>query len=544
MHWNPPRFVPLGVSLICGLLTGLAFEPLALWPLMPLGIAAFVVLVAVLRNRRAFGIGYSFGFGLLGITVWWLSVLPVGPAAPLVAAAVVAIQALYFGLLAIGVRLVRRLPGWPVWVACLWLVAEIGLARFPVGGFGWVRAAYAMVDSPLNGFFPLLGAGGVSWLTALMGAGLAWLVLTVGERRRLLPAPAAKRLIVRHSALLAVGLVLLGVAGIGLRGFQVESAAGSGTIAVGMVQGNIDAPRGYLGPARSVTANHAAETGRLMERARAGEVAVPDFILWPENSTDMDPTRDYGTERIISGAVRGAGVPILVGAIMSGPGPDERQTSSLWWEPGDRITARYDKQDLVPFGEYIPLREVLLPMIPLLALTGEQGVPGTEPGRLAVTVAGRPVTIGTAICYEVAYDDTMREAVTGSNVLVVQSNNNAFRQTPQIEQQFAITRVRAMEARREIVVSTTTSISGYIDRNGQVVQQTPDMVAFSNTYQVPLRTALTPATRIGGWLDAALFAIGLGSVVAALLVSRRRRKSAGTGGSATVDAGVMGNNAG
>lgn len=543
MHWNPPRFVPLGLALLCGLLTGLAFEPLALWPLMPLGIAAFVVLVTVLRDRRAFGIGYAYGFGLLGITVWWLSVLPVGPAAPLVAAAVVAIQALYFGLLAVGVRLVQRLPGWPVWVACLWLAAEIGLARFPVGGFGWVRAAYAMVDSPLNGFFPLLGAGAVSWLTALVGTGLAWLVLTLAARRAELRI-REPRVWVRPVAFVAVGLVVAGAAGVGLRGFQVEPEQTGDTVAVGMVQGNIDAPRGYLGPARSVTGNHAAETARLMERARAGEVAAPDFVLWPENSTDMDPTRDYGTERIISGAVRDAGVPILVGAIMSGPGPDERQTSSLWWEPGDRITARYDKQDLVPFGEYIPLRDVLLPMIPLLALTGEQGVPGTEPGRLDVTVNGTPLTIGTVICYEVAYDDTIREAVDGSNILVVQSNNNAFRQTPQIEQQFAITRVRAMEARREIVVSTTTSISGYIDRNGQVVESTPDMVAYSNTYRVPVRTAVTPAMQIGGWVDFALAVIGLGSVVAALILARRARKSPSIGGSATVDTGLMGNNAG
>ncbi len=75
----------------------------------------------------------------------------------------------------------------------------------------------------------------------------------------------------------------------------------------------------------------------------------------------------------------------------------------------------------------------------------------------------------------------------------MQSNNATYGGTGQIEQQFAITRARAMEARREIAVATTNSVSGFIDRDGRVVQRTAEFTADSMVVSMPLRSALTPA---------------------------------------------------
>jgi apolipoprotein N-acyltransferase len=256
--------------------------------------------------------------------------------------------------------------------------------------------------------------------------------------------------------------------------------------------------------------NHQQETERLAERVRQGREPRPDFVLWPENSTDIDPTLDSATRAIVQSGSEEAGVPILVGAVMQGPDPGERQTSALWWDPERGVLARYDKRNLVPFGEWIPLRDWLLPRLPVLRQVGAQSVPGTRPGVLQVSAGGRPMVVGVVLCFELAYDQTVQDTLTGgAQVSVVQSNNATYGGTGQVQQQFAITRARAMESRREIAVATTNSISGLVDRDGRVVTQTAEFTAASGVVQMPLRTALTPAVRFGAPLNGAISAAGL-----------------------------------
>jgi apolipoprotein N-acyltransferase len=156
-------------------------------------------------------------------------------------------------------------------------------------------------------------------------------------------------------------------------------------------------------------------------------------------------------------------------------------------------------------------------------------VPGTGPGVLDGRLSdGRTVRVGDVICFELAYDATVHEAVRGGEVLVVQSNNATYLGTAQIRQQFAITRVRAMEARREIVVATTNAVSGYIDRDGRVLDRTQEGTAASNSYRVPLRSTLTPAVRLARAYDLVIVGLALGALAAALVVRRLRRTPDGT----------------
>ena len=171
----------------------------------------------------------------------------------------------------------------------------------------------------------------------------------------------------------------------------------------------------------------------------------------------------------------------------------------------------------MPFGEWIPFRAQLKPLIPILEKVGAQSVPGSAPGVLQVQLNGRPLAVGDVICFELAYDRTVYEAVAGSQVLMVQSNNATYGGTGQIEQQFAITRARAMEARREIAVATTNSVSGYIDRNGRVVRRTAEFTADSFVMAMPLRSALTPALRVAPWLERGLAGLALACCVAGVV---------------------------
>jgi apolipoprotein N-acyltransferase len=509
-----PMPLRVGIVLLAGVAVGLSWEPYGLWPLMLVGIPVFTLAIRGVRPLNALGLGYLFGLAMLALAISWVHVLGTW-----VAVVLIIFMSLFFGLLGLATSVVGRLPWWPIATACCWVLIEYAYSRIPFGGFGWTRIAYAVVDTPLAGFFPIIGVAGVSFVVALVGQLIAWAVLTL---RAAPPGRLTRPTRVIIAAAAIVGISLLGSA---LRLYQVEPAATSaGSVRVGIVQGNIPG-RGIeaMGRARSVTNNHLSETIHLMTKVRLGQEPQPDFLLWPENSTDIDPTVDPVTRQTVQAAAEVADRPILVGAVMQGPGPDERQTAALWWDPDRGVLARYDKQNLVPFGEWIPFRAQLLPLIPLLQQVGAQSVAGTRPGVLDVTAAGRPVKIGDAICFELAYDQTIYRSITGgAQVLMVQSNNATYGGTGQIEQQFAITRARAMETRREIAVATTNSVSGFITRDGAIAIRTQEFTAQSMVVEMPLRNALTPAIRVASWLERGLALVAVLACLAALLGGTRR----------------------
>jgi apolipoprotein N-acyltransferase len=504
-----PVLIRVVVVLLAGVAVGLSWQPYGLWPLMLVGIPAFTLAVRGMRPLPAFGLGYLFGLTMLTVAVSWVHVLGVW-----VAALLIIFLSLFFGLLGLALTLVGRLSWWPVAAACCWVLVEYVYSRIPFGGFGWPRLAYTAVDTPVAGFFPIIGVAGVSFVVALIGQLIAWAVLAL---RTATSGRLTRRTRVPIAAAMVISLVILGSA---LRLYQVEPAVTSaGSVHVGIVQGNIPG-RGIeaMGRARSVTNNHLSETIHLMTKVRLGQEPEPDFLLWPENSTDIDPTADPITRQTVQAAAEVAGRPILVGAVMQGPGFDERQTAALWWDPDSGILARYDKQNLVPFGEWIPFRAQLLPVIPLLERVGAQSIPGTRAGVLDVTAAGRPIKIGDVICFELAYDNTIyRALIGGAQVMMVQSNNATYGGTGQIEQQFAITRARAMESRREIAVATTNSVSGFITRDGAVAIRTQEFTAQSMVVEMPLRNALTPAIRVSPWLERGLALVAILACLAAVL---------------------------
>ncbi|HEY6683072.1 MAG TPA: apolipoprotein N-acyltransferase [Propionibacteriaceae bacterium] len=504
--------------LLAGVAIGLSWQPYGLWPLMFVGIPAFTLAIRDTRPLPAAGLGYLFGLAMLSVAVSWVHVLGIW-----VAATLIVFMSLFFGLLGLTVNRVERLRWWPLATACCWVLIEYAYSRVPFGGFGWTRIAYGAVDTPLAGFFPIIGVAGVSFVVALTGQLIAWGVL---ELRKASPDGPRRR---GRVLVAAASVVVVGLLGSALRLYQVEPAAtAASSVRVGIVQGNIPG-RGIeaMGRARSVTNNHLAETIDLMTKVRLGQHPEPDFLLWPENSTDIDPTLDPLTRQTVQAAAEVADRPILVGAVMQGPGEDERQTAALWWDPDRGVLARYEKQNLVPFGEWIPFRDELLPLIPLLQQVGAQSVPGTGPGVLDVSASGRPIKVGDAICFELAYDQTIYRALRGgAQVMMVQSNNATYGGTGQIEQQFAITRARAMESRREIAVATTNSVSGFITRDGGVAIRTQEFTAQSMVVEMPLRSALTPAIFIAPWLERGLALMAVLACFAALVATTRQARAA------------------
>ena len=485
------------LAVLAGAALGTAYQPYALWPLAPVAVALLTLLARRAGTRRSLWLGLLFGLAQGAVAITWVSVLGWWVAVLLVIA-----MSVWPMAVAWVIARTAALPGAWLFASAAWIAAEFGTANVPFGGFPWLRLVWTTVDQPLSGWLPIIGAAGTSWLVAASGQALAALAAPRAGRRF---GPGLTRVV-------AIGLLVVGFGG-GAALAARPVPAGGPDVTLGVVQGDVNGTAGpeAMGYARSVTDNHVSETVTLMARARTGLDPLPDLVLWPENSTDIDPTKDAETALLVHLAERVAARPILVGAVMSGPGPDERQTSSLWWTTSDRIVARYDKRNLVPFGEYIPLRSTLLPLLPILKEVGAQSVPGTTPGVLTGPLAdGRELTIGTVICYELAWDTTVTDTVThGARVLVVQSNNGTYTGTGQPQQQFAITRGRAMELRREIVVATTNSLSGLIDARGHVIERSREGTAWARSITVPERTGVTLGARLDPWLDWASLAVAV-----------------------------------
>lgn len=506
LDWLAARhpLVRIVIAMLSGVLAALGFQPTNWWPLTVLGVAGLTAVVAATRRLRgAAGIGLVWGLSFLLLSLGWLQLIFVEAMFGLAA-----LEAVFFVLLAVLIRISLRSRWWPWLAAGSWGLVEFTYARFPFQGFGWTRLAFAMVDSPLAWVAPLVGAAGLSFLTALLGQGLVWLA----------DGPWRKR--IRPTAVTLVAITLLAIGGT-----LVPVGQSASSLQVGYVQGGAPGGGVYgIGGPRTTTRNHLAEVERFQSRVESGELPQPDFVLLPENTTDLDPYADAQTGAMVSAMSQRLGVPMLLGVILNGPGSYERQTASLWWTPSQGEQGRYLKRGIVPFGEWVPLRSLLEPIFPQVKFVGRQSVPGDVPGVMAVELPAGTVELGVLICFDLAYDDFTYDLPRGgAQVVLTQSSNAMFQGTGQIDQQFAITRLRALELRREVLVATTSGVSGLINADGSVAFTAPLHVGASGVAELPLREGATPAT----WLALPL-QLGL-SVVTVLglgaLVVRRRLAS-------------------
>ncbi|TDC74554.1 apolipoprotein N-acyltransferase [Streptomyces hainanensis] len=494
----------LATATAAGLLLSAAFPPLGWWPTAILGPALFLAAARRRDSRTVFGLGTAFGAAFFGPLLWWLTNL--GPAPW---AALTLVQALLLGLLSLTLPLLDRLPAWPLWAAGWWVTAEAIRSRVPLGGFPWGRLAFSQADAPALGWAAAGGAPAVSAVVALAAACLAALLTAPAARRRRRRAAAS---LAAACAALAGGTLL------------TPSADGGQRADVAVVQGNVPRGRSLAEQARAdrVAENHLAATRDLARDVRAGRTPRPDVVLWPENAADRDPRTDPELARGIAAVVDDLGAPVVAGALLDAPGGRLFNTSLLWG-PATGPGPYYAKQHLVPFGEYVPLRGVLgglgdLPLVP------RDFVPGTGPVRLD---AG-PVRLAPSICYEVAYDSQVRDAVrTGANLIAVPTNNATYMRDgnlAQPEQQLAMSRLRAVEHGRSVLVAATTGVSAVITPDGTVTAATRPWTRDVLTASVPLRTRATLATRLGPIPECVVVA----ATVAALALAIRRRGGAGS----------------
>ena len=203
-----------------------------------------------------------------------------------------------------------------------------------------------------------------------------------------------------------------------------------------------------------------------------------------------------------------------------------RYNDMVVWTPGSGAGDYYRKHRPVPFAEYIPLRDLVRRFSGQVDRIGTDMAPGTGPQTLTVRAAaqGRDITLAMGICFEVAYDDVLREGVVqGGELIVIPTNNASFLHSSEAAQQLAQGRVQAVIHGRSVVQASTVGITAVISPRGVVEQQTRPYTQASLVADVGLRTSLTVADRLGDWPARAAQVGAAALAVVGILVDARRR---------------------
>ena len=484
--------IPL--ALIGGALAGLIFPTEGIWILAPLVPTLLISAVIGARFWSGTLIGFHGGMAFYISHVEWLS-LYLGPV-PLIALAT--LQALIFAP-AVGLtallwnRIAARSGGFgwgwfPAFAALIWTAREVVAINFPYGGFPWSRLAMSQADSILANWVFWGGMTLLSFVIALVGSLLATFVALARTRS----SAKSRRQVIIATAGAMVGSVLIPLV------TPVGSTEPAGEITIAAVQGNARAGL-FANPERgSILANHVSATELIADHPQLDELQL---IVWPENASDLDPTRFPDALAEIESVVNRYDVPLTFGTITSRNA--KSFNSTLLWTPEGGLVDYYDKKRPVPFAEFVPDREFWALLAPdLIGMVGRDYQFGTRDGIF--TVAG--VNLGTLICFEIAVDEIPRSLVAdGAKLILSQTNNADFGYSDETFQQVAIAKLRAIETGRTVVNISTVGKSAIFAPDGTVIANLEWYEPGAMLETLPLRTGLTPAMQVGSLPDILVF---------------------------------------
>ena len=495
-----PLWAAVPTAAVAAVLMNLAYPSAAIWAL---AFPATALLLISLIGRRFGGallVALVYGILFFALLVSWTSRY-LGPI-PWAALSVVEGVLTAVGLVPIALAYrwlprafqgtAGRLLGLPTVVAALWVGRELFVGTWPYGGFPWARIGMSQAESPLAPLSSWVGVSGLSFLMVLIVAMLIEVVqLRAWRRPQRLAVPAVLILVLLFTPLYPTSV--------------------SGSLRVAAVQGN--GPTGYFDEREpfSVIQAQTAATEPLY-----GEDV--DLVVWPEGSLDADPFQNPAIARRMTLVANRIDAPLLANAA-TGRGEQYFNTTMLWL-PDGTAEQQHDKRHPVPFGEYVPDRAFYNALAPdLIGLIQREYTPGSNPP--VVDVNG--TTIGLAICFDVIYDDVIREGIgAGAEVLVFQTNNADFRGTDENLQQLSFARMRAIETGRSVVNVSTVGTSQIIRADGTTVTTLDTDEAGAMLEDVERRSGLTAGIVLGPWIQQLLLWGGLGALVVGWWRARRR----------------------
>jgi apolipoprotein N-acyltransferase len=424
------------------------------------------------------------------------------PVAVLIAGLLVAYLALFPAVFALLFHLATKKFGARglLLTPALWTATEYGRLTI-FGGFPWVLLGYSQVTVlPIAQMAAVTGVFGLSWLVAMVSSAAAHATLARDSRR--------------WYPLVATIVVVAAIAAVGWWRLSDNRLTTAGrSLRVGLTQGNVRQDDKWE-PALA-----AAILSRYLRLTRVAIAEGAELILWPESATPFyyGPDPETETLRVLA---REHGVSMLVGSDLwerTRGGPPKIYNAAFMIGRDGTTGGVYRKVHLVPFGEFVPMKDVLFFAAPLVKAVSDFS-PGTEVATLPIPGG----SISTAICYEVVYPSLIRDGVVaGSQLLTTITNDAWFGRSSAPWQHFAMASMRAIEEGRYLVRAANTGVSGMVDPYGRVGLASDLFVEGAWVVDVRLLDDRTIYSRIGdlvAWLSVALSLL----VVAPARRSRRR----------------------
>ena len=438
--------------------------------------------------RRAALLGLICGLAYyLPLLYWIVIVLATYGQVPLpIAVLALVLLALYMsGYLALFAFLCAKTgPRLPllVFAPVCWVALDL-LRGLLFTGFPWMDLAYTQYKLPLLiQVADLAGHHGLTFLLVLANALLFTLSASLVRRKATSPP-----------ALIAAATVLLLLAsGYSLWRMQTLPAtlAQAEQMEVAVAQGNIPQDQKWQPAFQRETIDTYLRLSNELFLDKN-----PQLIVWPETALPFYPYEHPLFLRLHSELTRPHQTYLLTGAPhrekTSAAGPLSYANSAFLLSPDGQIAGRYDKQHLVPFGEYIPFRRILHFASPLVETLGE-----FTPGRSNTPLACRNSRIGILICFESIFPDISRkQAQAGANLLVTLTNDAWFGRSSAPMQHLAMGVFRAVETRKTLVRAANTGISAFIDPMGRMQEASPLFTEYARSQPVALVNGLTCRTR-------------------------------------------------
>ncbi|UOD51101.1 apolipoprotein N-acyltransferase [Orrella daihaiensis] len=410
-------------------------------------------------------------------------------------------------------------PSSLIWLATVWAsawtAAEL-LRGFIFTGFPWLSTAYGQTDSWLAGWAVIVGAPGTTWV-------IAWIAGAVAATLRAEATQNDSSFTPKRGIALAVAILLVFI-GASLQQTSFTKPTGE-PLTVRLIQGNVDQGVKFDAMRFEQTHQHHIELARH-QSAPAADTPAPELIMLPETViprlSHQVPARHWQDWIAIADS---NGSTLMLGAPLYGPESDRYTNSVIAIDANSApanlsqglADARYDKQHLVPFGEFVPTGFrwfIDLMRIPLGDFTAgnEQQTPFSV----------RSQRIAPNICYEDIFGQELLPAVRqGATILANFSNLGWFGDSSALRQHWQMARFRSMETRRPTLRATNTGMTGAIDPAGRTIAVLPTMAAGYVDVQVQGHEGLTPYAR---WGNYPAWVLAWGILVVALV--RRRRSSA------------------